>query len=198
MSAVWLGVTGNIGSGKSTVTAMLVELGAAIVDADLEAHQMAVEDYEYRAALTDRFGEGLFRSDGLLDRAVLAGRLFGDPIAVSDFNAIVSPRLVARTRAKMRAFSETHPVVVLDGALIFEYGRQTDFQQVWLVVADPEIVRKRLQEKGLTDDQISRRRAAQWAESVKIPLASRVLTNNGDLEQLRQLVLDGWKSIVPA
>lgn len=194
--AIWLAVTGNIGSGKSTVTKILAGLGAGVVDADIEAHTLAVEDAEYRAALTERFGDGLFSIEGGLDRTVLAQRLFGDPVAVSDFNAIVAPRLVARTRTKLRKFADECPVVVLDGALIFEYGRHADFDEVWLVVSDLDIVVERLAKKGYTRDQVERRRAAQWSEAVKIPMATRVLYNNGSPEELGAIVNELWQNLI--
>ncbi len=196
MKPFWLGVTGNIGSGKSTVSRILSELGAGVVDSDVEAHAMANEDAEYRKALTERFGQGLFRSDGTFDRPKFAQLLFGDAVAVSDFNAIISSRLVARTRSKMNAHAAAgKPVVVLDGALIFEYGRHTDFNEVWLVTAEPEIVQERLHARGLSDEQIERRRAAQWDEAVKIPLASRIIKNNGTNEDLKKNVEKYWHSL---
>ncbi|MDK9699120.1 MAG: dephospho-CoA kinase [bacterium] len=196
MSKVWLGVTGNIGAGKSTVARFLAKFGAGVVDADAEAHAMADQDPSYRHALMERFGDGLYSVDGKLNRGELAHRLFGDPIAVSDFNAIVAPRLVQRTRSKLTKLAETHPVVVLDGALIFEYGRNTDFQEVWLVVAKPEIVIARMKERGYTDEQIKRRAAAQWSEESKRKLASRIIENNSTPDELELTLRAFWNGLV--
>lgn len=192
MSAIWLGITGNIGTGKSTACAYLESLGAGVVSADKEAHQMALEDPEYRAALTERFGEGLFLPNGDLNRSELASRIFHDPIAISDFNIIVAPRLVARTRAKLHQLSQYHPVVILDGALIFEYGREHDFQEVWLITSKDSIANERLLAKGLTLSQIEKRRNAQWKQSAKIALASRVIANDGSLEEFYRELKIAW------
>ena len=195
MNCIWLGLTGNIGCGKTTVARMLESFGAAVVDADREAHMIAQEDAGYRKALTERFGDGLFQANGALDRPALANLLFDDPLALSDFNAMLQPRLVARTRAKLQALAATHSVVVLDGALIFEYGRQSDFKEVWLVTASPEIVNARMMAHGFTLEQIEKRRAAQWSEEVKKPLANRIIANDGSLEQLEAIVKRHWNEL---
>ncbi|MCX7834752.1 MAG: dephospho-CoA kinase [bacterium] len=196
MNAIWLGITGNIGTGKSTACKYLETLGAGVVNADAEAHLMALEDEDYRTALTERFGEGLFLPNGELNRSELAARLFHDPIAVSDFNTIVAPRLVARTRSKMRILSQHHPVVILDGALIFEYGRESDFQEVWLITAQDSVANQRLIAKGLTLTQIEKRRSAQWKQSAKIALASRVIANDGTLEEFYRELKLAWYDLL--
>lgn len=196
MSAIWLGVTGNIGTGKSTACSILESFGAGVVNADHEAHLLAIEDAEYRYQLTERFGTGLFLANGDLNRVVLAARIFTDPIAISDFNAIVAPRLVARTRSKMTFLSQTCHVVVLDGALIFEYGRESDFKEVWLITSQDEIANTRLMLRGFTLEHIEKRRSAQWRQSAKKALASRVIANEGTIEELKNELSIAWNELL--
>ena len=114
-------LTGGIGSGKSTVASVFAALGAIVVDADLIAREIVAPGMPALAQIVRRFGSGVLQSDGWLDRAALAGIVFGDPGALADLNAITHPAIAARS-AELMAAAPTGSVVVYDMPLLVEQG----------------------------------------------------------------------------
>ena len=128
-----IAVTGNIASGKSTVSGILEELGYFKIDADKEAHLLYEEDPELLKELQQAFGDDVIR-DGVLDRKKLGGIVFSDPNELDKLNSIVHPRLHIRIKGLLQKDKD----VVLDAALIFEWGIQNWFDKVILVTAPME------------------------------------------------------------
>lgn len=188
------GLTGNIGSGKSTVALMLRELGAFTVDADEVSREIVRPGEPALAAIAARFGRGILRPDGSLDREKLAGIAFSDDRARKDLNAITHPRILERIREKISAlgedvtaFVEAALIVENDGAL----GELLD--GVVVVTCPPEIRKLRTAERGdVTSEQFRMRSDAQMSEEEKSSRADFLVKNDSDIESLRTRVSALW------
>jgi dephospho-CoA kinase len=146
-----IGLTGGIGSGKSTVSALLAERGARIVDADVLAREAVAAGSPGLAAVVDAFGDGVLSADGSLDRPVLAAVVFGDPAARATLDGIVHPLVRARAVELITAMPQD-AVVVQDIPLLVETGQASAFDLVLVVEADPEVRVARLVQRGLAED----------------------------------------------
>ena len=131
-----VGLTGGIGSGKSTVSALLAERGAVIVDADAITRQLQEPGQPVLAAMVERFGGGILRPDGRLDREAVAKVVFADRAALADLQAIVWPAVGAETNRRVEAERGTDRVVVLDIPLLVESGGR-ELAAVIVVDVDP-------------------------------------------------------------
>ena len=126
-----IGLTGNVASGKTTVAERWREAGVRVIDADRLGHDVLREDESAREALVEAFGEGVLAPDGAIDRALLGERAFADDAGVRRLNAIVHPPLLGRLRAaRERAARSGATLVVVDAALIFEFGMEDDLDAV--------------------------------------------------------------------
>jgi dephospho-CoA kinase len=187
-----VGLTGGIGSGKSTVAELLAQRGAVIVDADAIVHELQQPGAPLLDALAERFGEEIITADGALDRAKVAELAFGADQAVKDLNDIVHPAVRAEIARRVAANAGTDNVVVLDIPLITE--RDT-YAMAALVVVDvpPEVAVQRLAaNRALTEDQVRSRMAAQLPRERRLELADRVIDNSGDRAALEREVDDVW------
>ncbi len=197
-----VGLTGGIGSGKSTVASMLVERGALLVDADAIARELQQPGTEVFAAVVARFGDGVVATDGTLDRAALAALVFGEddggaPGATRrDLEAIVHPAVAAETARRVGAAAGTEAIVVYDIPLLVESGT-LGYAAVLVVDVDPEVAVRRLVERRGYDEADARRRvASQASRADRRAMADRVLDNSGTLDQLRPQVDAAWKWLV--
>lgn len=185
-----LGVTGGIGSGKTTVCRMLEALGARIFYADDEAKRLMQADAGTRTAIEDAFGAASYDADGRLDRAYLADRVFGSEERVARLNAIVHPRVYeAFAAAAARARAEGVPLLVLEAALLFESGGDRHLDAVAVVDA-PEAVRvRRVATRDATTPAAVRARMQHQlpAETLR-RRADYVLLNDGPPEELHDAV----------
>lgn len=191
-----IGLTGGIASGKSTVSSMLREMGAQVIDADEIARQVVEPGSPALAEIARRF-PGVIGTDGRLDRARLADRIFADPSERSALNAIVHPRVhqafLDKSEAIARAGANT---VIYDAALLIENGLHRQMDGVILVTATPELQRARLMARShLSPEQAEARLAAQMPLSQKVPLARWLVANSGDLASTRLQVAKVWQSI---
>jgi dephospho-CoA kinase len=193
-----IGLTGSIGAGKSTVAALLRARGLTVLDADEQA-RLVTQDPEVLALLETRF-PGV-TADGTLDRAALAARVFGDPAALADLNAITHPRVRTRMAAlETQAAAHGAPAVVQDVPLLFEGSLDAQMDAVIVVDAPlPLRVQRVMARSGLTEAEVLARDARQLPAEQKRERATVVIDNSGDhahLEAqvdaaLRQLGLDG-------
>ena len=191
------GLTGNIGSGKSTVARMLRELGAFTVDADEVSREIVRPGEPALDAIAARFGRGVLRPDGSLNREKLAGVAFSDDRAREDLNAITHPRILERIREKISemgkdgtAFVEAALIVENDGALA------ELLDGIVVVTCPPEIRRLRTVERGdVTAEQFRVRSEAQMSEDEKSSRADFLVKNDSDMESLRARVLALWKEL---
>jgi dephospho-CoA kinase len=129
-----IGLTGNIAAGKSTVAAMLAELGAEVIDADALTHELMVPGAPVNDAIVARFGADMRLPDGAIDRRRLGALVFADPAALADLEAIVHPAVLAETARRLAAC--TRPVAVVEAIKVIEAGMAADYDAVWVVTAD--------------------------------------------------------------
>jgi len=192
-----IGLTGPIGCGKSTVASMLAELGATVVDAD-EVAREAYDDDVVRRAVVDRFGHGVARDDGSIDRAALARIVFEDAAALRDLESIVHPYVRPRILAAIdRADAAGAPAVVIEAIKLVEGGLATSCDEIWFVTCDPAVQRGRLRERGVGDADADRRIAAQHHLRERVePLATRRLDTSGTIAETRADVARAWAQTV--
>ena len=170
-----VGVTGGIGSGKSTVCRLFAQKGIAVYDSDAAAKRLMQEDGALRRQLAGRFGEGTFR-DGQLDRAYLAGIVFADPQALADLNALVHP-VVMRDFDAWAARQEGS-YVILESAILFEAGLEGSVDKTVAVIATHELrIERTCRRDGCGADQVVRRIAAQLDDDALSARADYVVVN---------------------
>ena len=186
-----VGLTGGLGSGKSTVAALLGEHGAVIIDADVVAREVVRAGTPGFAAVVARFGPGVVGPDGELDRAALARIVFADGAALDELNAIVHP-LVGSRSAELAAAVPPGAVVVHDIPLLAENGLADRFDTVVVVEADREIRLARLAERGLSRAEAEARMAAQATDEQRRAIADEIVRNDGDLDSLARQVDRLW------
>lgn len=192
-----IGLTGGIGSGKSTVSKFLAELGAPVIDADKVGHAIYQPDGPAYQDMIDAFGRGILAPDGAIDRKKLGPIVFGDPAALKRLNAIVHPKMFVRMRemvAAMRARGERKPIVI-EAAILIEANWQPLFDEIWLVIAAKERVIERVErDRGMKPEQTEARIRAQLSDDERRRHASLVITNDGTLEELRARVGEIWQA----
>ena len=186
-----VGLTGGLGSGKSTVAALLGEHGAVIVDADVVAREVVRAGTPGFAAVVARFGSGIVGPDGELDRAELARIVFADGAALDDLNAIVHP-LVGSRSAELAAAAPPGSVVVHDIPLLTENGLADRFDTVVVVEADREVRLARLAARGLPRAEAEARMAAQANDAQRRAIADEIVRNDGDLDSLARQIDRLW------
>jgi len=191
-----IGLTGGIGSGKSTVSKFLAELGAPIIDSDKVGHAIyALDGPAYRDMIA-AFGEGILAPDRTIDRKKLGPIVFADPAALKRLNSIVHPKMFARMREMvdaMRTGGERKPIVI-EAAILIEANWQPLFNEIWLVVASRERVIERVErDRGLKPEQTEARIKAQLSDDDRRKYATTVVTNNGTIDELRMKVGDLWR-----
>lgn len=190
-----IGLTGNIASGKSMVARRLEELGAVIIDADRIGHELIGPGGACRGAVVQAFGPGILGAGGGVDRGRLGRIVFSDPAELRRLNSLVHPPLVAAIRRRMAELeSAGAAVVVLDAALLFEFGLAGEFRPVVVVTSPPAERVARLVERGLDPAEAARRVAAQGPDDDKVRRADRVLMNDRTPRELAALVAELWQS----
>lgn len=186
-----VGVTGGIGSGKSTVCRMFAERGIGVYDSDSRAKALMNEDGKLRAQLTERFGAACYK-DGVLDRGYLAGRVFSDTGALAALNAIVHPAV----REDFRAWSgrQQGPYVMLESAILFEAGFAGEVDTTLAVLAPMEERVKRCMERdGVSREEVLRRMSNQSDDDTLHRLADRTVVNirrdylESDVQRLHEI-----------
>jgi dephospho-CoA kinase len=190
-----IGLTGGIGSGKSTVSALLAERGAVIVDADVIAREVVERGTPGLAAVAGAFGEGVLAADGSLDRPALAAVVFADPEARRRLDGIVHPLVRARA-TELAAAAPEGAVVVHDVPLLVETGQAGAYDLVLVVAAEMETRVARLVRRGLTEDDARARIAAQASDEQRRAVADVVLDNSGTPEELAAQVDRFWRERV--
>ncbi len=190
-----IGLTGGIGSGKSTVAAMFADHGAEVIDADVIAREVVAPGSEGLQAVVEEFGPRVLSPDGGLDRAALADIVFSEPASRERLNAIVHPRIAARTAELMAAVPDG-AVLIHDVPLLAELGLQGAYDLVVVVDAPDERRVERLVARGLSEPDARARIAAQATRERRLAIADIIIDNSGDLESLRQQVRMAWPKIV--
>jgi dephospho-CoA kinase len=186
-----IGLTGGIGSGKSTVAALLAQRGAQVVDADRIAREVVEPGTPGLAAVVAEFGEGVLTADGALDRPALAARVFADPAARARLDAVVHPLVRARA-ADLVARAPADAVVVQDVPLLVETGQAGSFDLVLVVETDVDTRVARLVDRGLSAEDARARIASQATDEQRRAVADVVLRNDGDRAALAAEVERLW------
>jgi dephospho-CoA kinase len=191
-----VGLTGGIGSGKSTVSALLAAKGAVVVDADAVVHELQRPGTAVFEAMVDRFGNGIVAADGSLDRSAVADIVFNDPDALADLNGIVHPAVGAEIVRRMDELSTTDAVVVLDVPLMVESARGYPVAGLIVVDVAPDVAVRRLVEKrGMREDDARARIARQAKREERRARADVVIENSGSLDDLAAQVDRAWRWI---
>lgn len=189
---LWVGLSGGIGSGKSTVSARLAELGAVVVDADRVAREVVEPGMPALAEIEGRFGSQVIGTDGALDRAALGAVVFADANARKDLEAITHPLISERTR-ELVAAAPQDAVVVHDIPLLVELDRAADYALTLIVDVPAEVRLRRLVELRGSDEADARRRIASQATDAQRRAAADVLLDNtGTVEELHAQVDRLW------
>ena len=193
-----VGLTGGIGSGKSSVAARLAGLGAVVIDADRIAREVVEPGMPSLTAIRERFGPSVVSDDGILDRAGLGRIVFGDRAALRDLEAITHPAIWART-AELFAAAPDDAIVVHDMPLLVEAGMTGEYHLVLAVLTDTETrVQRLVEHRGIPEDDARQRIAAQADDDARRAAADVLLDNNGSPEDLATAVDALWQSrIVP-
>lgn len=192
---VVIGLTGGIASGKSTVSRILQELGAPVVDADRIVHELESPGTPVLAAIAREFGPGVIRPDGSLDRAALGRIVFADPERRKALEDIVHPAVRREMWAQVERYrAQGQPAVVLDVPLLLEGGLHRQVDQVWVVYVDPATQLARLMARdGLDREQALQRIASQMSLEEKRNWADVVIDNGGTVESTRSQVEAAWR-----
>lgn len=187
-----IGLTGGIGSGKSSVSARLAERGAAVIDADAIVREVQAPGTPVLAAMVERFGPSILAADGTLDRQAVADVVFTDDAALADLNAIVHPAVGAEIARRLEAEAATDHVVILDVPLLVESGR-SDLAAMIVVDVDPAVAVERLVEhRGFRADDAWARIARQVSREDRLAKADLVVDNSGTLADLEAEVDRAW------
>lgn len=191
-----VGLTGGVASGKSTVAALLRDLGAVVVDADVLAREVVEPGTPGLAAVVAEFGPGVLTPEGRLDRARVGAIVFADPGRREALEAIIHPRVRARA-AEIEASAPPGVVVVHDIPLLVETGQAADFDAV-LVVDVPEGVQleRAMRDRGWSEDEARARMSAQAGREERRAAATHVIDNAGTFEDLRQRVTEVFGELV--
>lgn len=191
-----VGLTGGIGSGKTTVARMLERRGAVVFDADVLARKAVEPGTPGFNAVVERFGASVLAPGGDLDREALASIVFADPAARRDLEAIVHPEVRRMFAEACEAYRDTDAVIVFSAPLLVETGMHTAFDVLIVVSATEGTQIERLMRgRGMSEEQIRARMAAQAPLEEKAAVADILIDNEGTLEELEAQVDRVWTDL---
>jgi len=190
-----VGLTGGIASGKSTVSAMLAERGAEIIDADHIARQIVLPGLPAWCKIREHFGPGVLHPDGQIDRQALADLVFADKAKLALLNEITHPAIFARIADRLEEYHDQDVVVVLDAALLIEAGLAEGVDVLIVTPSPTEIQVERLAAKGVGERDASNRIAAQLEPEKRLARADIVIDNSGSVEKLGRRVDEVWEQL---
>ena len=193
-----IGLTGGIGSGKSTAAQILGELGAEVIDADKVGHAIYLPDTPAWREIVAAFGPGVLAADRTIDRTKLGPIVFADPKALQTLNQITHGKIYAYIQGQIDYIrrKQLAEVIVVEAAILLEAGWRSLVEQLWVVVAEVGVVINRLQTyKRFTEEQARARIAAQLSNDERMAQATKVIWNNHSLTELQQAVKDAWQGL---
>ena len=195
-----IGLTGGIGTGKTSVADMLSELGAAVVDADKVGHEAYRPGADAWRAVVDAFGKGILTGDGEIDRKKLGAIVFGDPAELAKLNSIMHPRMYRMMEGRLEELrSDGCKSAVIEAALLIEADWQPLTDEVWVVTApEDDAVMRTATRSGLSEDAVRARIASQMSQAERVQHADAVVENDGTQEDLRRTVTETWNRRVLA
>ncbi|HEY9564585.1 MAG TPA: dephospho-CoA kinase [Nocardioides sp.] len=185
-----VGLTGGVASGKSTVSAILAELGAIVIDSDLLAREVVAPGSEGLAEIVEIFGTGVLDDDGALDRPAMGAIVFADEAKRRQLEAVIHPRVGARA-LEIAAAAGTDDVVVHDIPLLVETGQEANFDAVIVVDVPEEVqVERMISNRQMTEADARARIAAQATREQRRAVATHLIDNTGTHEDLRHRVAE--------
>jgi len=192
-----IGLTGGIGSGKSTVSQFLAELGAVILNADEVGHEVFKPDTEIWREVVAAFGRQILTPNGNIDRKKLGEKVFGNPESRARLNQIMHPRMYAQVKAQLEEYRrQGTKVVVLEAPLLLEAGWTPLVDEVWVTTASEATVLKRLEERtGLSQAESLARIRSQLSSAERVKYADVVINTDCDLDELRSKVKELWQRL---
>jgi dephospho-CoA kinase len=196
-----VGVTGGIGSGKSTVCAMLAGMGCELFEADQIAKELQLEDPEVIRGIEELFGREVYSRDGTgqlqIDRKAIASVVFADPEKLIALNRLIHPKVrEAFVREVKRCAREGKRILCKEAAILFEAGADRDLDRIIVVAANDGLRLDRAVKRGLDREEARKRMAAQWPQEKLIERAHYVIFNDGTLEELRLQVEQIYRSLL--
>ena len=195
-----IGLVGGIGSGKSVASAMLAELGAEVINADLVGHEVYEPGKPGFDAIVAEFGADVVGADGRVDRKKLGPIVFADGARLERLNAIVHPLIRAEIERRIKRAREKGEVraVVVEAAILLEAGWRPLVDQVWVISARREDVVERLAvQRGMAASETDARMAKQMTDAERRSVADVVIENVGSLDDLRTRLTGLWQAVVP-
>ncbi|MEO6197652.1 MAG: dephospho-CoA kinase [Dehalococcoidia bacterium] len=192
-----IGLTGGIGTGKSTVAGVLQKEGAAIVNADVVGHEVYQVGRPAYHEVIHAFGEGVLDADKAIDRKKLGAIVFGDPKELAKLNSIVHPRMKGMMREKLQELQRSGAkIAVIEAAILFEARWDDLANETWVTSAPPEIASRRVAERsGFTQDQVMERIRAQMPNDERVQRADIVIDTSEDMEQTIARTLEKWEEL---
>ena len=189
-----IGLAGGIGSGKSSVSGMLRNLGAIIIDADKLGHEVYLPGTDGLREVVAEFGEDILSSNGEVDRRILGSKVFGSPEAMTKLNSIVWPNIKNKVTEIIEENSRLGTeVLVLDAAVLIEAGWTSVVDETWVVTAPIDQIISRLESRnGITEDQAMSRINSQMTTEQRIEYADIVIENDASLDELMSSVQHIW------
>ena len=191
-----IGLTGGIGTGKSTVAQVLQEQGASVLSADLVGHEVYLPGRPGYHEIAKEWPQ-VIALDSTIDRKKLGAIVFSDPKELAKLNSITHPRMKGMMREKLSEHDRKgDKVVVLEAALLLEARWDDLANEIWVTVTPPEIVAKRVAERsGLDPAQVMERIRAQMSNEDRIKRANAVIDTSGDMESTRKQTLKLWQEL---
>ena len=187
-----VGLTGGIACGKSTVAAIMRELGCTVLDADTLAHRLMEPGQPAYDEVVREFGSSILRPDGTIDRKALGAIVFGDRARLDRLNRIIHPRVIEARDRQLTEMELGNPrgIAVVEAALLIEAGYHKNLDRLVVAWCRPEQQRERLRTRGLSSEEIEQRIAAQMPVDEKRRLADTVIDCSGDLKDTKRQVVE--------
>jgi dephospho-CoA kinase len=192
-----IGLTGGIGSGKSTVAKLLEEKGAVLVSADLLGHEVYLPGKPAYDDIVEAFGPGVVAEDGTIDRKKLGPIVFSDPANLTRLNEITHPRIASLARERLAELEAAgHQVAVLEAAILFEADWESLVDEIWVTVLEPEIAAQRTAERGGLDPaEVLKRIKSQMTNEERISRSDIVISTEGALSDTIGRTDDAWQAL---
>ncbi len=185
-----IGIGGNIGSGKTTLAKMFQEFGAKLVDADKIGWSLLKKSKKEYIKIVKTFGKAILDKNNNIDRKKLGEIVFNQPKKLQMLNRIVHPTLLTKVRQDIR---KEKGIIVLDAALLFNWGLEKEMDASILVSATKELKIKRSKKLGITKKAVEERLARQIPETMMVKKADFIVRNNGSNQELKQTALEMWQ-----
>ena len=192
-----IGLTGGIGSGKTTVSKMLQGLGAVVIDADEVGHLALEASTEIQREVIATFGKDILNQSGKIDRQKLAQRVFGDAKALASLNRIMHPRMLKTVKSQLEELERQGiEVVILEAPLLIEAGWNRLADEVWVTVAPESTILERVEKRShLSREEIAARISSQLAQTDRLRQADAVINTDCSLKELERKVKELWQEL---